>query len=95
MLIWDRSRAHRSNLVKNYLAKHPDIHQEYLPPYAPELNAEEYCHGNVKHRMKNGIYHSKSEIRKNLDTGFARLRKRPDLLLGFFQHAGLGLTQLW
>ena len=86
ILIWDRSRAHRSNLVKKYLAQHPNIHREYLPPYAPELNPEEYCHG---------IYHSKSEIRKNLDMGFARLRKRPDILLGFFQHAGLGLTQLW
>jgi transposase len=95
ILIWDRSRTHRSNLVKTYLADHPEIHREYLPPYAPELNPEEYCHGNVKRRMKNGIYHSKSEIRKNLDLGFARLRKRPDILLGFFQHAGLKLTQLW
>jgi transposase len=95
ILIWDRSRAHRSNLVKAYLAKHLEIHLEYLPPYAPELNPEEYCHGNVKRRMKNGIYHSKLEIRKNLDMGFARLRKRSDILLGFFQHAGLVLTQLW
>jgi transposase len=95
ILIWDRSRAHRANLVKEYLAQHPDIHMEYLPPYAPELNPEEYCHGNVKRRMKNGIYHSKSEIRNNLDSGFARLRKRPDILLGCFRHAGLNLNQLW
>ena len=95
ILIWDRSRAHRANLVKTYLANHPDIHLEYLPPYAPELNPEEYCHGNVKRRMKNGIYHSKSEIRKNLNNGFARLRKRPDILLGCFRHAGLNLNQLW
>ena len=94
ILIWDRSRAHRANLVKAYLAKHPHIHMEYLPPYAPELNPEEYCHGNVKRRMKNGIYQSKSEIRKNLDNGFARLRKRPDILLGCFRHAGLNLNQL-
>ena len=95
ILIWDRSQTHRSNLVKAYLAEHPEIHQEYLPPYAPELNPEEYCHGNVKRRMKNGVYHSKPEIRKNMDRGFARLRKRPDILLSCFRHAGLGLTQLW
>ena len=68
---------------------------EHLPPYAPELNPEEYCHGNVKRRMKNGIYHSKSEIRKNLDNGFARLRKRPDILLGCFRHAGFNINQFW
>jgi hypothetical protein len=42
--------------------------------------------------MKKGVYHSKAEIRKNLDAGFARLRKRQDILLGCFQHAGLDLS---
>ena len=92
ILIWDRSPTHRAKMVKAYLEKHPDIHIEYLPPYAPELNPEEYCHGNVKRRMKNGVYHSTAEIRKSLDAGFARLRKRQDILLGCFQHAGLELN---
>ncbi len=95
ILIWDRSRAHRSHLVKAYLAKHPEIHREYLPPYARELYPEEYCQSNPKRRMINGVCHAKAEIRKNLDRGLARLRKCPDILLGCFHHAGLGLTQLW
>lgn len=95
ILIWDRSPVHRAKAVKAFLAQHPEIHVEYLPPYAPELNPEEYCHGNVKDRMRNGVYQSKAEIRKNLDAGFARLRKRPDILLGCFMHAGLQLNQLW
>lgn len=95
ILIWDRSQAHRAKLVTAYLAEHPEIEREYLPPYAPELNPEEYCHGNVKRRMKNGIYLTKSEIRHDLDLGFSRLRKRPDILLGCFRHAGLGINQLW
>jgi len=45
--------------------------------------------------MRNGVFHSKAEIRKYLDYGFARLRKRPDILLGCFQYAGLELNQLW
>jgi len=95
ILIWDQSRPHKSLLVKEYLEKHTDIYVEYLPAYAPELNPEEYCHGNVKRRMKNAIFHSKAEIRSRLNQGFARLRKRSDILLGFFQHAGLELNQLW
>lgn len=94
IVIWDQSRTHKSLLVKAYLEKHPEIQIEYLPAYAPELNPEEYCHGNVKRRMKNAIFYSKEEIRQSLDSGFARLRKRPDILLGFFQHAGLEINQL-
>lgn len=94
ILIWDRSPVHRSNAVKAFLTEYPDIRVEWLPPYAPELNPEEYCHGNVKRRMQNGVYYSKTEIRKHLDLGFARLRKQPDIVLGFFQHAGLELDQL-
>ena len=89
IIIWDRSPTHRAKIVKAYFESHPDLHMEYLPAYAPELNPEEYCHGNVKRRMKNGVYYSKEEIRKNLDAGFARLRKRQDILNGCFQHAGL------
>jgi transposase len=95
ILIWDQSRTHKAKIVKAFLQKHPKIHVEYLPAYAPELNPEEYCHGNVKRRMKNAILRSKTEIRYSLDQGFSRLRKRPDILLGCFQHAGLKLNQLW
>jgi transposase len=95
ILIWDQSRTHKALLVKAWLEKHPEIQIEYLPAYAPELNPEEYCHGNVKRRMKNAIFGSKKEIRTSLDKGFSRLRKRPDILLGFFQHAGLEINQLW
>jgi transposase len=94
IVIWDQSRTHKSLLVKDFLKEHSDIQVEYLPAYAPELNPEEYCHGNVKRQMKNAIFHSKAEIRKCLNDGFARLRKRPDILLGFFQHAGLEINQL-
>jgi len=95
IIIWDQSRTHKAKIVKAYLKEHPEIHVEYLPAYAPELNPEEYCHGNVKRRLNNAIFRSVSEIRHSLDLGFSRLRKRPDILLGCFQHAGLNLKQLW
>jgi len=95
ILIWDQSRTHKAKIVRTFLEKHPEIRVEHLPSYAPELNPEEYCHGNVKRRMKNAIFRSKTEIRNSLDQGFSRLRKRPDILLACFQHAGLKLNQLW
>lgn len=95
ILIWDRARPHRSRLTRTYLAAHREILVEELPAYAPELNPEEYCHGNVKQHLKNARPSTRAEIRTRLDRGFQRLRRRPDLLLSFFHAAGLGVKQLW
>lgn len=92
ILIWDRSRVHRSRLVQAYLADHPDILMEYLPSYAPELNPEEYCHGTIKHRLKNLNPDDVATIRQQLDKEFAKLRKQPEVLLSFFHYAGLSLS---
>ena len=67
---------------------------EELTAYAPQLNPEEYCHGNVKQRLKNARPESKEEIRSMLNRSFARLRRRPDSLIGFFHSAGLSVRQL-
>ncbi len=95
ILVWDGGKIHKSDETKAYLAAHPDIVVEWLPPYAPELNPEEYCHGNVKKRLKNATPANAREICQLLDRGFARLRRRPDLLLSFFHEAGLAVKQLW
>jgi transposase len=88
ILIWDRARIHISKKVRTYLSDHPEIEVELLPAYAPELNPEEYCHGNVKQGLKNARPTCESEMRSMLDRGFARLRHRPGLLLTFFHRAG-------
>lgn len=94
ILIWDRARTHTSKNVRNYLSDYPEIAVQLLPAYSPELNPEEYCHGNVKQALKNARPLHKTEIRSMLDRGFARLRKRPDLLLSFFHAAGLSVRKL-
>lgn len=94
ILIWDRARIHRSKVTKAYLEEHPEILIEELPAYSPELNPEEYCHGNVKQGLKNVRPACKQEMRSMLDRGFARLRQRPDLLLSFFHAAGLSVRKL-
>jgi transposase len=94
ILVWDRARTHKSKKTRAYLAAHPEIHLEELPAYAPELNPEEYCHGNVKQHLKNARPNDKTEMRSMLNRGFDRLRHRPDLLLSFFHAAGLSVRYL-
>lgn len=95
VLIWDRAPIHKSAATRAFLAVHPEIQVEWLPGYAPELNPEEYCHGNVKQRLTNATPPDATAMRRLLDGGFARLRCRPDLLLAFIQAAGLSVKQLW
>ena len=95
VLIWDGAPIHKSHETKAYLTQHSEIMIEPLPPYAPDLNPEEYCHGNVKQNSKNATPALIAEARAMLDRGFARLRRRPDMLLNFIHHAGLSVRQLW
>jgi transposase len=95
IIIWDRLNAHRAVIVKEYMAAHPAMTVEWLPPYAPDLNPEEGCHGNIKQHLRNAAPLNSSDLRTQVDRGFARLRRRPDLILGFFRHAGLDVNQLW
>ena len=95
IVIWDRASIHKSRETQTYLDAHPAIRAERLPAYAPELNPEELCHGNVKAHLKNATPDTVSEITTLLDRGFARLRRRPDLLYNFIRHAGLVVKQLW
>jgi DDE superfamily endonuclease len=79
IIIWDRLSAHRATTVKEYVAAHPEIEVAWLPPDAPDLNPEEGCHGNVKPHLRHAIPERLSAIRAQVDRGFARLRRRPDL----------------
>ena len=94
IVIWDRLQVHRSTEVKSYLGKHREIMVEVLPSYAPDLNPEEGCHGNVKQHLINATPENTRQIQKQADRGFARLRHRPDLILGFFHHAGFRVKRL-
>jgi hypothetical protein len=95
VIIWDRLNAHRAKVVKAYVAAHPEIEVHWLPPYAPDLHPEEGCHGHVTQHLRHALPTSVGDLRAGVDRGFARLRQRPDLILGFFRHAGLHVNQLW
>jgi transposase len=95
ILICDQAPIHTSQTLLAYFFDHPEIVVEPLPKYAPELNPEEYCHGNVKVWGANATPDDRLDMRRFLDRGFARLRRRPDLLLAFIHAAGLSVRQLW
>jgi transposase len=42
VFLWDRLPVHRGSRVTKFIARHPRLHVEFLPAYAPEHNPVEY-----------------------------------------------------
>ena len=91
IVIWDGLSAHRSQEVKDYLASNREVGVEWLPPYAPDLNPEEGCHGNAKQHLRNAVPEDVDQIRRQADREFARIRRHHGLVMSFFHHAGIGV----
>ena len=91
LVVWDRLPAHRSRLVRDYLASLDGwIQVEYLPPYAPELNPVEYIWAYWKqHELPNvcpkDFWSLGQEARRTL----GRMRRRPRLISAFWKQASL------
>jgi transposase len=94
VLMCDHASIHTSDETLAYFFDHPEIVVEPLPKYAPELNPEEYCHGHVKTELANATPVDAADMRRLLNRSFARLRRRPKLLLSFLRAAGLPVKQL-
>jgi hypothetical protein len=66
---------------------------DYLPAYAPELNPEELCNACVKRAMENALPESADDLHRLARRAFRRLQHQPNLIVSFFRHAGLSVTQ--
>ena len=86
---WERWHAHRAVLVQDAVAAHPALDVEGPPPSAPEVNPEAGGHGHVTPHLRHAAPVHTHARRPQVDRGVARLRHRPDLLLGCFRQAGL------
>ena len=90
-MVWDGLPAHRSRLVRDYLASLDGwIQVSYLPPYAPELNPVEYIWAYWKqHELPNvcpkDFWGLGQEARRTL----RRMRRRPRLISAFWKQASL------
>ena len=93
LVVWDRLNAHRSRATTDFISAHAhDYAVAYLPAYAPELNPEEQCNAFVKRAMENALPGSVADLHRLARREFARLQRRPEMIVSFFRHAGLSVT---
>jgi len=91
LIIWDGLPVHRSRLVHEFVAGlDTQIHLEYLPAYAPELNPVEYIWGYCKqHELPNLCPKDFSQLGSAARRALGRMRRRPALVESFWKQAEL------
>jgi transposase len=80
VLLWDRSQVHRARSVGCFLRKHPRLHVHLLPPYAPELNPDEFVWSYLKQSLANSVPRDVRHLKQLLDTPLRKLRRSQRLL---------------
>lgn len=90
LLLWDRGKPHRHRQVHEYLQHHPQLHVEWLPPYAPELNPQEQVWNYLKfgclaNFAPDNVEHITREVRRHS----RRATRRPQLLKNLFRNSQL------
>jgi transposase len=91
LIVWDRLAAHRSALVRDFIAAQKGrIAVEYLPAYAPELNPVEYVWGYWKqHELPNVCPKDYWQLSQQARQTLRRMRRRPTLIVAFWKQASL------
>ena len=87
-VIVDRLQAHLTPAVFAWAEAHADrLELFHLPPYVPELNADEYLNNDVKGQVNaQGLPASKPELRSRLQTFMRHLAHLPQHVRNYFKH---------
>jgi transposase len=92
-LVWDNLQAHKSPIVKEVLAEHSRLTLHYLPPYAPDLNAQEGIWSLAKyHRMANHNIDQLELLHSEAARHLSEIGQTQNLLRSCFEGAGLSTT---
>jgi len=91
LIVWDGLAAHRSKLVKEYVAGlEGRIHLERLPAYAPELNPVEYVWAHLKqHELPNVCAKDLWSLGELARKKLRRMRRRKPLLTACWKQSSL------
>lgn len=91
-IIWDRSNTHRGKVIARWLASHPRVRVEFLPPYAPELNPVELVWGHTKRNpLANYAPPDLDALVHATRNGTRRLARNQRVLRALIRHCGLSL----
>jgi transposase len=87
IVIADRLRAHDAQAVETWMAQQDRLYLFFLPPYAPELNPDEYLNHDLKQQVNTqGMADSQPALRSRIQAVMQRLLHLPEHVRHYFQH---------
>lgn len=93
-VIWDGLPAHRSRLVKEFVATQDRLSVTRLPAYAPELNPVEYLWAAMKNKdMANCCANDLDALEAKVESAYNRFDNDKEILTGCLKGSKLFLSQ--
>jgi transposase len=89
IVLWDNGQIHKGEAVRLLRARHPRLHLEYFPGYAPELNPDEGVWNQTKGALANGRPDNLDELAAHILRELANLRRSPASLRACFHESDL------
>jgi transposase len=84
IIVWDRLNAHRAKRLRAYVHGRGRVLLEYLPPYAPELNPNEYGWGYLKgHPLANYCPDNLDDLQQAVREAADTVASKQNLLRSF------------
>jgi len=87
----DNSRTHKGKPLQQLLWRHPRLHVEYFPAYAPELNPDEGVWSLAKRQLANGRPDDFLDLVLGVSLALERISISPSRLRGCIEKSGLPL----
>jgi len=92
VVIWDQLNTHRTAAMRDFICAHRAwLTVEYLPGYAPELNAAEGAWAVLKAGLGNLAVFNIDHLAEIIKTRLRSIQHRPWLFAGFLAQTGLTL----
>jgi transposase len=93
-VVWDGHGIHsKARLVKAWLAGHPEVVAETLPPYSPTLNPDEWVWAWTKYgKLANLAAEDDEVLRDHVLDALIEAKSTPHILSSFFQGTELPLA---
>ena len=82
IVLLDNSSTHHGEALGKLLHRHPRLHLEYFPSYAPELNPDEGVWSLAKRDLANGSPLDADELMDDVIRSINGIRTSPDKLRG-------------
>jgi len=83
VLILDNAGFHKTQCVKNLIAKYPQVSVEHIPPYSPELNPIETCWKITKNAVTKSQYFENIDLMQDALENYWHKRK---FMLNFMRY---------